>query len=90
MPLGTDDPVLDDGGRGSCSVADRAAGGGAAVASSWAAPRWPVGVSGAAADRAAMDAGHVAKVTGTARRRRRRALDPIEACSASCVSVAFR
>ena len=40
----------------------------------WATPRWPAGVSGAVAGRAAMDAGHVANATGRARRRRRRAL----------------
>jgi 4'-phosphopantetheinyl transferase EntD len=54
----------------------RAAGGGAPVAGEWAAPRWPAGVSGAVAGRAAMDAGHVANASGRARRHRRRALIP--------------
>lgn len=54
----------------------RAAGGGAPVAGGWAAPRWPAGVSGAVAGRAAMDAVHVANATGRARRHRRRALIP--------------
>jgi len=48
-----------------------------AVAGSWAAPRWPFGVSGAEAGRAAMDAGHVADVTGRARRRQPRDAPPV-------------